>query len=141
MSPKLQLEPKAEGTLLKWFWVIELKRFVINDLSKPDKTEAAFNETFEHLISARQKIKPSQYIREYCRESRVVSRIDCLGPDDPLVAEDEDGEKTLNVFPHPPSPPDEIEVDKAGLDLWLDHLLMICGGRDDSMGNSPSLQA
>ena len=131
MSPKLQLEPKAEGTLLKWFWVIELKRFVINDLSKPDKTEAAFNETFEHLISARQKIKPSQYIREYCRESRVVSRIDCLGPDDPLVAEDEDGEKTLNVFPRPPSPPDQIVADEAGLGLWLDHLLMICGGRAD----------
>jgi hypothetical protein len=133
MSPKLQLNPKAEQTLLKWFWVIEQKMFVINDLSKPEKTVAAFNETFEHLISAKIKLTPSKYIRETCRDSRVVSRIDCLRPDDPSVHEDEDGEKTLNIFPRPPSPPPsgQIKTDEEGLELWLGHLLMICGGSDE----------
>ena len=131
------------GYLLKWFWVIKLEKFVHMDNPVGDQlTEKQFNEAFADIPlprtgqGGRAAMSPSKYIREYNRDSRVVTFIDSVasaldpanggGTGDLIWRDPSTGLKTLNIFQRPPSPPPGIKSDPEGLALLLDSLLYVC---------------
>jgi hypothetical protein len=136
------------GFLLKWFWVIELKRFVhMDDPKRKQLDEKAFDEAYADIPlpligRGRTRLSPSKYIREHNRDTRVVTYMDSVGSAlDPangsgtadLVWRDPaTGLKILNIFPRPPSPPPDIQADPKGLKLLMDSLLYVCDGDEDA---------
>ena len=115
-------------TLLQWMWVIALRLFVHHDPAIPDKTEAAFNEAYAHLMP-KGKVTPSQYIRVKNRRTNVVSRIDYRACDRSKIIIDAAGDRVWNKFPFPPTPPD-TNGNSEGLDLLLENLLCLCNGSE-----------
>ena len=115
-------------TLLQWMWVIAQRLFVHHDPAIPDKTEAAFNEAYAHLMP-RGKVTPSQYIRVRNRRTNVVSRIDYRACDRSKIIIDAAGDRVWNKFPFPPSPP-ATNGNSQGLDLLLENLLRLCNGSE-----------
>jgi hypothetical protein len=115
-------------TLLQWMWVIAQRLFVHRDPAIPDKTEAAFNEAYAHLMP-KGKVTPSQYIRVKNRRTNVVSRIDYRACDRSKIIIDAAGDRVWNKFPFPPSPP-ATNGNSEGLDLLLENLLCLCNGSE-----------
>ena len=115
-------------TLLQWMWVIAQRLFVHRDPAIPDKTEAAFNEAYSHLMP-KGKVTPSQYIRVKNRRTNVVSRIDYRACDRSKIIIDAAGDRVWNKFPFPPSPP-ATNGNSEGLDLLLENLLCLCNGSE-----------
>jgi hypothetical protein len=121
-----------------WCYVIGLKSFVL--LADPTKflfNKDQFDELFAHLPlptrRARGQVvrhKPSTYLLEYYREDRVVARMDMLTNSRALVVRDEHNLKVLNIFQHPPNPPEMVSVSH---DMALEFVQYLLDGDQDSV--------
>ena len=97
--------------LLKWCWVIQLERFVlIDDPTKLQLKEGQFNDLYS-TTELPNKLKPNDYIRDLHKATRVVARIDMLTHTKELMPKDKYDLKVLNIFQHPPQPPENLPSD------------------------------
>ena len=97
-----------------WCYVIALKSFVL--VADPTKflfSKNQFDDLFAHLPMPNRRggrQKPSTYLLDHYREDRVVARMDMLTDTRSLIARDEHNLKVLNIFQHPPKPPEKVSV-------------------------------
>ena len=116
--------------ILDWCYIVKLQSFVwMPDPMKHEYNKNQFNDLFSHIEMPTKRVgnrniplTPEQYIKEENNTDRVFAKIDMLTDVKGHVGYDEAGLKVLNLFKHPPLPPESFDADVEPMLEFLDYL-------------------
>ena len=84
--------------------------------------------TYENIS---EQILPSQYITEYLKDSRIVTKLGS-NPNEGLFYRDENNLKILNIFRQNPNPPEDIGAYKKPT-MFLEHVKWLLNNNEDDV--------